>query len=388
MMTNKIPLVLILFLLASGAGMAQTTFTGTAGTDIDDAGNWDNGLPTNDGSNDGTVPDGFPALTGSPQNKNITFEGNSGFSGNNFGNNQANGFNVTFNGSGDADFTGNGLFLAWDGGATNDSSFAWNSTGTANTTRWFTSRFGNGEFTQSAGTINQNNTGNFDMIMGEFGAPQDPDGGTTYNMTGGRLNSMASEFEPRFGTMEMSGGTINCNNLKWDEGRGGSTFVWNFSGGTINATDLIGFNNGDRFNFPADSTGELNVLNANYSVTDAETDVTNGWITRDGAAATPADFSIEIVNIDATDYTQISTGGGVSDFRIVSFFHLGNEITLTWNSRENASYAITYSRDLSDWDSDLDDSILGDAGAQTTRSYILTDGLENAKDLFFRVERR
>ena len=90
---------------------------------------------------------------------------------------------------------------------------------------------------------NQNNTGNFDMIGGEFGAPQDPTGGTTWIMTGGTFNSLASEVEPRFGSMTMSGGTINANNFKWDEGRGGSSFLWNFSGGVVNVTDINGFNN-------------------------------------------------------------------------------------------------------------------------------------------------
>ncbi len=373
-------------LIASSAAIAQTVFTGAVNNDINNAGNWDNGLPTNDGSNDGTVPDGFPALTGSPQNKTITFEGNSGFTGNNFGGNQANGYNVTFNGSGNADFTGNGLFLAWDGGANNDSSFTWNSTGTANTTRWFTSRFGMGAFTQSAGTINQNATGNFEMIVGEFGAPQDPLGGTTNVMTGGTLNSMAGEFEPRFGTMDMSGGTINCNNMKWDEGRGGSTFVWNFSGGEINATDLSGFNNGDRFNFTADSTGVLNVLNSNYSIADAENDINSGWITIDGAPATPPDFLISVVDIGGSDFTEIRTGS--QEFRITSFFFVGTEVTLTWDSQENVPYSVRYSTDMIDWGADFEDAILGDPGAQTTRSYDLVDfGLQDEQELYIRVER-
>ncbi len=274
---------------------AATTWTGAVNNDINNAGNWDNGLPTNNGSNDGTVPTGNPGLNGSPQNKNITFEGNSGYNANNFGGNQANGYNVTFNGSGNADFTGNGLFLAWDGGAANDSSFTWNSTGTLNTTRLFTSRFGMGTFTQTAGTINQNNTGAFDMIGGEFGAPQDPLGGTTWLMSGGVFNASASEFEPRFGSMSMTGGTINANDFKWDEGRGGSSFLWDFSGGIVNVTDINGFNNNDAFNFTAGSTGVLNVTNANYSIADAEADINNGWITLNGAAATPADFIISIV---------------------------------------------------------------------------------------------
>lgn len=378
---------ILLFTLQSAFG--QTTFTGAVDNDIDNPGNWDSGLPTNDGSNDGTIPDGFPALMGSPQNKTLVFEGTSGFVGTNFGGTQANGYDVTFNGTGDADFTGNGLFLAWDGGANNDSSFTWNSTGTASTTRFFTSRFGNGTFTMNAGTINQNSAGNFDMIMGEFGAPSDPLGGTTFVMAGGTFNSAASEFEPRFGTMEMSGGTINCNNFKWDEGRGGSTFVWNFSGGTINATDVNGFNNGDRLNFISNGTGLLSVVNANYSVADAEADINAGWITLDGEAATPGDFIIEVVDIEGTNFTQISTGGGgAGDLRILSFSRSGDQFTITWTSQENATYAVTLSTDLRNWGDDLDDSVVGDPGDQTTRTFTLPPGFDNGADFFTRVEKR
>jgi hypothetical protein len=295
MKPTRLALLTSFSLAFAAASDAATTWVGAIDTNINNAGNWDNGLPTNDGLNDGTVPDGSGALTGSPQNKNIAFEGSSGYSGAEFGGALANGYNVTFNGSGNADFTGNGLFLAWDGGAANDASFTWNSSGTLNTTRLFTSRFGMGSFTQTAGTINQNNTGNFDMIGGEFGAPQDPLGQTTWVMSGGVFNSAASEFEPRFGSMDMSGGIINANAFKWDEGRGGSSFLWDFSGGTVNVSDILGFNNGDAFNFTSGSTGVLNVLNANYSTADAENDINAGWITLNGATATPGDFSIAIV---------------------------------------------------------------------------------------------
>ena len=289
---NKLHLALASSAALAGSAFAATTWTGAIDTNIANAGNWDNGLPV--AGNPGTVPAGNPSLTGSPLNAHITFAGDSGYTGNQFGGNQANGYNITFSGSGNADFTGNGLFLAWDGGAANDSSFTWNSTGTATTTRFFTSRFGMGNFTQTAGTINQVNTGNFDMIGGEFGAPTDPTGGTTWTMSGGTFNSSASEFEPRFGTMNQSGGDIFGNVLKWDEGRGGSTFVWNFSGGTVNVTDIIGFNNGDAFNFTLGSTGVLSVLNANYSVADAEADIAAGRITLNGAPSTPADFIISV----------------------------------------------------------------------------------------------
>jgi hypothetical protein len=66
-----------------------------------------------------------------------------------------------------------------------------------------------------------------------------------------------------------------------------------------------------------------------------------------------------------------------------------DEFSLTWNSIEGASYAVKYSTDLISWDSDLDDSVVGDAGESTTRTFNVTDliGVDGGP-VFFRVEQQ
>ena len=275
-----------IFLGLISSSFAATNWTGNVDQDINNAGNWDNGLPSS--ANLGTVPTGSGTLTGNPSGKFITINGDTGFSGSNFGGNQANGFDVTFNGTGNANFTGNGLFLGWDDGAANNSSFTWNSTGTADTTRLFTNRFAAGSFTQTAGTINQNSAGGFNMVGGEF----NNQGGTTWLMSGGTFNSAATQFEARFGNMTQSGGDLNANVLNFGSA---GTWNWDFSGGTINVTDIINFNASDAINFTTGSTGVLNVTGANYSIGDATNDINAGRITINGAAATPAEFSLTTV---------------------------------------------------------------------------------------------
>jgi len=281
-----------------GLSQAATTYFGPVGGDMGDAANWDNGLPDNVG-NVGTVPTGFGQLTGSPLNKDIIFNGDSGFNANDFNNNLANGYNVTFNGTGNADFN-SGLFLGWDPGAANDSTLTWNSTGTATANRMFSSRFAGGTFTQSAGTINQTATGGFDMVGGEFGpTAASPNAGTTWTMSGGVFNSSATQFQARFGTMNQSGGDFNLNLLSFSSG---GNWNWDLSGGSVNLTDLSGFGGSDSFNFSTDSTGVLNVTSANYSIGDAEADINSGWITLDGSATTPSNFLIS----EAGGITRIS----------------------------------------------------------------------------------
>lgn len=63
------------------------------------------------------------------------------------------------------------------------------------------------------------------------------------------------------------------------------------------------------------------------------------------------------------------------------------EISLTWNSSEGELYAIKYSTDLINWDSDLDDGILGDPGESTSRTFNLAD-LDNPKAVYFRIEKQ
>ncbi|MEN8784191.1 MAG: hypothetical protein ABF379_07500, partial [Akkermansiaceae bacterium] len=64
-------------------------------------------------------------------------------------------------------------------------------------------------------------------------------------------------------------------------------------------------------------------------------------------------------------------------------------VALTWNSTEGTSYAVRYSRDMENWDFDLDDGIPGEAGDSTTTTFNLSEfGLENETKLYFRVEKQ
>ena len=62
-------------------------------------------------------------------------------------------------------------------------------------------------------------------------------------------------------------------------------------------------------------------------------------------------------------------------------------MSLTWNSSPGTTYAVKYSTDLVDWDSDLDDGVPAAAGESTTVVFDLaeTDIVDLAK-AFFRVE--
>lgn len=63
-------------------------------------------------------------------------------------------------------------------------------------------------------------------------------------------------------------------------------------------------------------------------------------------------------------------------------------VSLTWNSKEGTSYAVRYSRDMVNWDFDLDDAVLGTADS-TTQTFNLSEfGIENETKLYFRVEKQ
>ena len=67
-------------------------------------------------------------------------------------------------------------------------------------------------------------------------------------------------------------------------------------------------------------------------------------------------------------------------------------MTLTWSSRPDTTYSAFSSLDLSDWSNELADSLGADEdenpddGAHITVTFPLTDGLEDATDLFFRIQ--
>jgi hypothetical protein len=71
----------------------------------------------------------------------------------------------------------------------------------------------------------------------------------------------------------------------------------------------------------------------------------------------------------------------------ISYSPVDRMLTLTWNSREGALYAVKFSNDLEDWDSDIDDGVAGDAGTSTTKTFDLSEaGAGEMEGLFFRIE--
>jgi hypothetical protein len=336
-------------------------FNGSISNNINAAANWDVGLPTNDGSRDGIVPAGFVNLTGSPRGKNITFEGDSSYTGANFGGLEANGYHAVFNGTGSSSFTGNGLFLAWDGGVANASTFAWNSTGTADITRFFIGRFGVGHFVQTAGVVNQNNGGDFDFLIGELAGSE----GSSYTMSGGTLNAMG-EIAVRRGSFDQSGGEVNAkhaNGIEW--GEGGAPFTWTLSGGTLRTTALNNMAAGDVIDFPDGSTGVQQVLNSALDPTALAALVASGNITKNGATVAADDFNIRVVSVDGVDYTELSaTPGTPLHFTEIVVDADTEMITLTWTSRPGASYTLFVTRTLAEIEGDLGDDI--ESGGETT----------------------
>ena len=63
-----------------------------------------------------------------------------------------------------------------------------------------------------------------------------------------------------------------------------------------------------------------------------------------------------------------------------------DEISITWPSREGAFYGIYFNSDLSNWDTDLNDSYPADPGDSTTFTFPRADAGAGAERLFFRVE--
>ena len=64
-------------------------------------------------------------------------------------------------------------------------------------------------------------------------------------------------------------------------------------------------------------------------------------------------------------------------------------VTLTWNSKPNETYTIKFSIDMTNWDTDIEDSVAADPGDSTTASFDLklTPSIVDAEAVFFRVER-
>ena len=62
-------------------------------------------------------------------------------------------------------------------------------------------------------------------------------------------------------------------------------------------------------------------------------------------------------------------------------------VTLTWGSKPGEEFFVKYSTDMTNWDADLDDGVIADAGDSTTRTYGIAGIAGEGGKLFFRVEK-
>ncbi|MDC0270085.1 LamG domain-containing protein [bacterium] len=63
-------------------------------------------------------------------------------------------------------------------------------------------------------------------------------------------------------------------------------------------------------------------------------------------------------------------------------------VELTWGSKPGEEFFVKYSTDLTNWDADLDDGVIADAGDSTTRTFGIAGIAGEGGKLFFRVEKK
>lgn len=100
--------------------------------------------------------------------------------------------------------------------------------------------------------------------------------------------------------------------------------------------------------------------------------------------------------LSAEEVAQVFSQGPLSveieqEFAITAIDHdpSTDQLTLSWDSREGETYAVRFSRDMTNWDGDLNDGIPAAAGeTTTTETFDLSDaGLGAEGRVFFRVEK-
>ncbi|MFT6178314.1 MAG: hypothetical protein ACJAQT_003642 [Akkermansiaceae bacterium] len=88
------------------------------------------------------------------------------------------------------------------------------------------------------------------------------------------------------------------------------------------------------------------------------------------------------------DSTALGESTGRIEITDIDYSPDTNSVTLTWDSREGVTYVVNYSKDMTDWSADIDDSVIGDVGNQTTRTFELRGlGIVDQRKIFFRVDR-
>ena len=109
-------------------------------------------------------------------------------------------------------------------------------------------------------------------------------------------------------------------------------------------------------------------------------------------------INIRIVHVSGgpvyADNVSLEVSGASAPFAIteIDYDSNANSVTLTWRKTGAASYIAKHSVDMTGWGADLADGIDADDdenpgdSEHITVTFPLTDGLENAPDLFFRIE--
>jgi len=154
----------------------------------------------------------------------------------------------------------------------------------------------------------------------------------------------------------------------WDPGAGdGSDKVWTVTEGNANPS-VIGVNF-------QDALVDNNTFALVFDVTTTETGTFQ--VTNTAGLPQSAINGFKLESLEATAPLEITAID----------FSADKMLTLTWNSREGANYALKFSSDLVNWDADVDDGIGADAGSSTTKTFDLSEApLANFEKLFFRVE--
>lgn len=94
------------------------------------------------------------------------------------------------------------------------------------------------------------------------------------------------------------------------------------------------------------------------------------------------------------DVALDASSGPIAPFAISEFVYTpadgqaSGTIRLTWPSREGQTFYVKYSTDMTNWDSDLDDGVMADAGTTTTRTYDIPVLPVETGKLFFRIEQQ
>ena len=85
----------------------------------------------------------------------------------------------------------------------------------------------------------------------------------------------------------------------------------------------------------------------------------------------------------------VPTGPVSVPLKITEFDHDSElkTVTLTWDSTPETSYAVKYSSNMEEWDSDLDDGVKADDGDTTTRTFDVSGLASASGKLFLRIER-